>query len=168
MSTPEKIGDAFDIVIDVAANVLYLAGIAIIELVLRPLFGTAGVPPLAHWILTLGDLVLILTLIRRLVVALDGLLKTLAQTWTITSLFELVQQLKQRPAHEIPSSRSHDAPLQVSPSPESEQKSVKAKVKLARSEPDRRRGANTTSKQSSSQQPTAVSSPDENMEPPNS
>ena len=78
--------EAFEPVIDVFASICYLGGIAVIEVLIRPLFGNSGIPTIANIVLFLGDAVLILSLLLRAVKALDRLWKAVRNSSIYHSL----------------------------------------------------------------------------------
>ncbi len=83
----EPFGPFLEPVVDVLASAVYLAGIAVIELVLRPLFGSRGVPLAANVVLTLGDITLVISLLKRLFGAAEDLWKTILES----SIYESIQ-----------------------------------------------------------------------------
>ena len=85
-----KFENPLEPVIDVIINILYLAGIAVIEVWIRPFFGDRGVPRIANTVLLIGDAVLVLSLLRRLVVALDEFWRALKATMIYKNIKNLL------------------------------------------------------------------------------
>lgn len=85
-----------EIIWDVLANIVYLCGVVLIELVIRPLFGSDGPPFITQVILTIGDLTLILGLISRLVKAATRVVKEFGNWYEVT---KQVVKKAERPTH---------------------------------------------------------------------
>ena len=77
--------DIKEIATDVFSNIIYLIGIAIIELVLRPMFGDSGVPFIPNIVLIVGELALCVKLLHRLFILVDSFMRDIAESWIITT-----------------------------------------------------------------------------------
>lgn len=63
-----------EIAIGVGTNIVYVAGVYVVERVLRPLFGTEGVPLFAELVLFLSEFALVLSLASRTWKGMDQLI----------------------------------------------------------------------------------------------
>jgi len=81
-----RLNPVVDILVDVIVNVIYLLGVAVVELVLRPAFGASGVPPLANITLLVMDLILLFSLVQRLIKTLDQCVRELARSEILSIL----------------------------------------------------------------------------------
>lgn len=66
---------------DTFSNLIYIAGVIVIELVVRPLFGDKGFPLLTNITLTLGDLVLIVSLLNKLLNNSENCVTSVQRIW---------------------------------------------------------------------------------------
>ena len=77
--------DIKEIATDVISNIIYLIGISIIELVLRPMFGDRGVPLIPNIVLIVSELALCVKLLHRLFILVDSFMRAIADSWIITT-----------------------------------------------------------------------------------
>ena len=94
------------VVVNVLTPLVILGGIAVIELILRPLFGQ-GVPFLAELMLLTGDLTLLFFLIRQLG---NELFKFLGEVRRYAKASATRAQLKTPPRQEEPDARTSSTP----------------------------------------------------------
>ncbi len=71
---------------EVGTSSIYLGGIAVIELIIRPLFGAAGVPLLVDLFLKIGEVTLLFGQFSRMIFVVDSFFKSLFNSWTVISL----------------------------------------------------------------------------------
>lgn len=95
-STDESRNDFIKIIWDTLTSFVYLGGVIVIEVYLRPLTAGKGatVPLFVDWFLWIGDITLIFGLLRKLVRITDLFLKELFGTWTLTSISEKINHIK--------------------------------------------------------------------------
>jgi len=77
--------DIKDIITDVLSSIIYLLGISIVELILRPMFGHSGVPLIPNIVLTVMELALCVKLLHKLFISVDLFIKAMAESWIFTN-----------------------------------------------------------------------------------
>jgi hypothetical protein len=70
-----------DIIRDILSYMLYLLGMVIIEMYLKPMFGANGIPLICNLILTVGELCLLIKLLWRLLDLTDAFLRDLSESY---------------------------------------------------------------------------------------
>lgn len=77
--------DIKNIFIDVLSSIIYLLGISIIELILRPKFGHSGIPLIPNIVLVVMELALCVKLLHKLFISVDLFIRAIAESWTFTT-----------------------------------------------------------------------------------
>lgn len=74
--TPERPGVSLkDIVRDITSYILYIIGMVIIEVYLKPMFGDEGIPFVSNFILIIGELCILAKLAWKLFKVIDAFAK---------------------------------------------------------------------------------------------
>lgn len=80
MKISERYELEIDLIINVIVSAIYMGGIALVHIFIDPLFGASDVPTLPVLFMLIGDLILLLAFIIRLIRTLDLLWQTLTKT----------------------------------------------------------------------------------------
>lgn len=95
--TSEHPGISFvETLIEVTSLLLYVAGMIIIEMYLKPRFGANGMPLVCNWILIIAEICMLFKLVWRLFKIIDAFVKDFSESNISKIIYKKIMEAKYR------------------------------------------------------------------------
>lgn len=89
MNNPESSRDTLvNVSWEIATYIIYISGIYFIEIILRPSFGSHGMPVIANWIFYLLEITLFFNILHKVYSTIDNFLQSISDSWTVRSIIK--------------------------------------------------------------------------------